>query len=148
MLFGPAGRISSRYNLWGVQGGTLLGRAGAFFAVAGLAAIGTELLAAPGATPSLVLGLLLAVVGVTWAFVAVAGTSIVTRGAPANTRGAFLGAYAAVAAGASAVGSLLGGGLVALSYSLAFGVAGVLVMIGGGLVFLSRQFPGVTGPGS
>lgn len=90
------------------------------------------------------LGLLLAsalflLIGITWAIIAVTAAGIVTRLAPEAIRGEALGTYAAVAAVAGAIGSLLGGALGEISFLLTFLVAGGFVLLGAVLVYRLRQ---------
>ena len=79
------------------------------------------------------------VVGVTWAVIAVTGTTVVTRLAPPAIKGEALGVYAALAAGAGALGSLLGGIVAESGYLPAFAVAGGLVLSGGVCVLALRR---------
>lgn len=117
-----AGTLSSRHTPQRVQVGALAARAVAFplVALAGLVPLGFA-----------VLGVLLAVVGVTWALVAVTATAIVARLVPASVRGSALGAYVAIGGLGSGVGNLLGGWLAgAVGYLPTFVLAGCLVLLG------------------
>ncbi|MFB6166487.1 MAG: MFS transporter [Haloarculaceae archaeon] len=139
VLYDRAGALAGSRDVRFVQGGALGLRAVAFLAVGALGVAGAGLFAAGGPVPLLVVGALLAVVGVTWAVVAVAGTAIVSRFAPADARGGVLGVYAALSAVAGALGGLLGGWVASHTYALAFGLAAALVIAGGAVVVLTHQ---------
>ena len=134
LCYGAAGGLAGRYDPALVQVGGLLVRALAFPAVAlaGLWLAGTVSLAG--------VGVAFALVGVTWAVIAVTGTTVVTRLAPAAIKGEVLGVYAALAALAGAVGSLLGGVVAESGFLLAFGVASGLVVAGGACVVAVGRF--------
>jgi MFS family permease len=133
VCYGPAGRLSDRYDIRYVQSGALGARALLFPAVL---AVGASTLPA-GA--DLVVGLgLLGLIGVTWGAIAVAGTAIVTRLAAPSLRGEVLGVYTALSAVGGGIGGVLGGWLASLGYPLAFAAAGLFVFASAGLVFAIR----------
>lgn len=143
-LYGLAGRFSTSHDVRIVQGGALSVRAASFVGVGVLGAFGGAVVGG-GPASLLAVGVLVAVVGVTWAFIAVAGTAIVSRLAPKRVRGGVLGAYAAISAVAGSVGALLGGWIASRSFEAAFFVAGGLVVAGGVLVFSARRLSAGTG---
>jgi predicted MFS family arabinose efflux permease len=125
-LYARVGDLASRRDPALLQVGGLGIRALAFPAV-GAAGLW---IAHDGATLAAVAAAFL-VVGVTWAVIAVTGTTVVTRLAPPAIKGEALGVHAALAAGAGALGSLLGGVVAEAGYLPAFAVAGGLVLAGG-----------------
>lgn len=134
LCYGPAGRLSDRYDIRRVQSGALGVRAVLFPAV--LAVGATALPAGAG----LVVGLgVLALIGATWGIIGVAGTAIVTRLAAPALRGEVLGVYTALGAVGGGVGGVLGGWLASRSYPLAFGIAGALVLASAALVLVIRS---------
>jgi MFS family permease len=134
LLYARVGGLASRRDPTLLQVGGLGVRALAFPAV-GAAGLW---IANDGATLAAV-GAAFLVVGVTWAVIAVTGTTVVTRLAPPAIKGEALGVYAALAAGAGALGSLLGGVVAEAGYLTAFSVAGGLVLAGGACVLALRS---------
>ena len=133
VLYRHVGQVARRRREATFVAGALAAR-GLFFPV-------VALVAGLGATAlgSLLLGVALLAIGVTWAVIAVVGTSIVTRLAPADARSTALGAYVAIGALAGAVGSVFGGWLAGFGYPLAFTVAGGLVVLGAIIVATIRS---------
>lgn len=128
-LYATVGDLASSRDPALLQTGGLLLRAVAF------PAVGAAGLWLTGAGPALAaVGVGFLVVGITWAVIAVTGTTVVTRLAPTAIRGEVLGVYAALAAVAGSVGSLLGGVVAESGYLPAFGVAGGLVVAGAACV--------------
>ncbi|WP_254763261.1 MFS transporter [Natrinema marinum] len=125
--YGLAGRLSSRYDVRHLQSGVLAVRGALFPSIVAVA--GAGLAVAFGTV-----GLLLALLGVTWAGIAVVGTAIVTRLAPPDARGEVLGAYVALGAVGGGLGGVLGGWVATFGYAAAFAVAGGLVLAGAVLV--------------
>ncbi|MFB6298548.1 MAG: MFS transporter [Salinirussus sp.] len=130
VLYGPIGRLATRYDLRLLQSGALATRGAVIPGLALIAGLGPLTIAAGGVG--------LAVVGGTWAVIAVVGTAITTRLAPPSIRGDVLGAYAAAGAVAGGVGGIGGGWAASFGYAVAFGVAGGLVVLGAALVFSLR----------
>lgn len=141
VFFGAAGRLTAERDVEALQIASLSVRAVALPAIAlggivlGASALGFGVVAA-----------IFAVIGLTWAVIAVTAGTLVTRLSPIGIRGESLGTYAALGALAGAVGSVLGGGLAAVSYLLAFGVAGALVLVGAGMVSLVRRYDVAAAP--
>ncbi|QSG14076.1 MFS transporter [Halapricum desulfuricans] len=132
VVYEPAGRLASRYDLRRLQAGSLVVRGISLPIVALAAGIGAV---------SLRLGLVgfgLAVVGATWGVMAVVGTAIVTRLASPEIRGEILGIHAALGAVAGGVGGILGGWAATIGYLAAFAIAGALVLLGASLVLTLR----------
>lgn len=118
MLYEPAGRLASRYDVRQLQTSALTVRAVFLPAIAIVAGVGSLLFG---------LGLVaigMAVVGGTWGFMAVLGATIVTRLAPPQIRGEILGIHAALGAIAGGIGGILGGWVATAGYLGAFSVAG------------------------
>lgn len=136
-FYGPAGRLLARSDL------PLLQSVG--LAVRGVALPAVALVGAALATSTrgvvLTAGLFV-VIGVAWALIAISASTLVTRIAPASIRGEALGVFAALAAVAGGVGSVLGGRLAAGDFGLAFGAAGALVLAGAAVILLVRQRTG------
>lgn len=130
VFFGVAGRLAASYSVTRLQGIGLLGRAVSLPAVA---LVG--LLFGVSAVASGAFVLLFIVIGLSWAVIAVTAGTLVTQLAPRLIRGEALGVYAALVAFAGGVGSIVGGGLAATSYLIAFVVAGGLVAGGAVIVF-------------
>ncbi|MFB6299871.1 MAG: MFS transporter [Halobacteriales archaeon] len=139
VLYSGAGRATSQYDVRYVQGGALGLRAGAFVMIGVFGVLGLGTIVDGQLGVLLVIGAILAVIGMTWAFIAVTGVSIVSRFAPQATRGGILGLYAALSAIAGSLGSLAGGWLATISFPLAFGVAAALVVCGGSLVLATKR---------
>lgn len=129
VLYGPAGRMASRYDVRILQSAAIAAR-GIIFPLVALVGVLGSLAVTFGIT-----AVALAAVGLTWAVIAVLGTAIVVRLAPSSIRGEALGVYTALAALAGGVGGLLGGWVAGIDYRLGFGIAGGLVVLGGLLVF-------------
>lgn len=136
VLYGPAGRMASRYDVRILQSAAIVTR-GFIFPLVALVAFGGSLALSFGAA-----AVALAAVGLTWSVIAVLGTAIVVRLAPASIRGEALGVYTALAAVAGGIGGLLGGWLAGVDYLLAYAVAGGLVVLGGLLVLSLRVVSG------
>lgn len=138
-LFVTVGRLAQRYDVALLQTGGLVTRAITLPAVAFVGAA-----FAATAVGLITTAVLFAVIGITWAVIAVTASTLVTRLAPTTTRGEALGVFAALASFAGGVGSILGGVLASLGYTLGFGVAGVLVLAGAAIVFVLRARTGGT----
>jgi len=136
VLYEPAGRLASRYDVRHLQAGALTVRAVFLPAIVLAAGVGS-LLAGLG-----LVGVGMAVIGGTWGFMAVLGTAIVTRLAPPAIRGEILGIHAALGAVAGGIGGVLGGWTATFGYLVAFAVAGGLVLAGAVLVFSIRSLSG------
>lgn len=81
------------------------------------------------------LGAGFAIIGITWAVIAVTAVGLVTRLAAANVRGEALGAYTALVALGTGIGSAVGGAVASsVGYLPAFAVASTFVVLGGILV--------------
>ncbi|MCU4717841.1 MFS transporter [Halapricum hydrolyticum] len=135
-LYGPAGRLASRYDLRRLQAGALAVRGISLPVVALAAGIGAVSLRFG------FVGLWLLIVGATWGVMAVVGTAIVTRLAPPGIRGEVLGIHAALGAAAGGVGGILGGWVATIGYLAAFALAGALVLLGAALVISLRIVSG------
>lgn len=136
VLYGPAGRLASRYDPRRIQASALAVRGISLPVVALAVGIGVV---------SLRLGFVgfwLTLIGATWGVMAVVGTAIVTRLAPPGIRGEILGIHAALGAVAGGVGGVLGGWVATVGYFAAFAVASVLVLLGAGLVLSLRIVSG------
>jgi predicted MFS family arabinose efflux permease len=132
VFFTAAGRLAARYDLTLVHAGGLFFRGAALPAVALIASAATLV-------GALVTGAVFFFIGISWAVIAVTAATLITRLAPVDVRGEALGVYAAIAALAGGLGSVLGGWFASLSYVLAFGAAGALVTAAGVLVVVLRQ---------
>lgn len=134
VYFVRAAALSQRYNDESLQSTGLLIRG---LAIPAVALVGATIGAS---TTGLVLeSILFLLVGGTWAIIAVTAATIVTRLAPEAIRGEALGAYAAVAALAGGIGSLLGGAVAEISYLLAFSVSGGFVLLSAVFVYRLRN---------
>jgi MFS family permease len=134
VFFDGAGTLARRQDVPTLQSAGLLLRGGLLPTVA---LVGGAL----GSTP-VGLGVAAAVfalIGLTWAVIAVTAGTLVTALAPEAVRGEALGVYAALAALAGGIGSLLGGWLATAGYLIAFGAAGGLVVVGAAIVFGLRH---------
>jgi MFS family permease len=125
-----AGELAGRYDVPLLQSAGLTVRG---VAIPAVTVVGGGL--AAGAVALLATGVVFVVIGAMWAVIAVTATTLVSTVAPASVRGEALGVYVALSAVAGGVGSLLGGWLGGMDFTLAFGVAGVLVLVGAGVVF-------------
>lgn len=136
VLYGPASRMASRYDVRVLQSGAIATRGLVFPLVAFVGVLGSLSLTVGTAAVAL------AAVGATWAVIAVLGTAIVVRLAPPSIRGEALGVYAALAALAGGVGGIVGGWVAGVDYLLAFAVAGGLAVLGALLVLSLRVVSG------
>ncbi|MFC6989856.1 MFS transporter [Haloplanus sp. GCM10025708] len=131
VAFVPVGRITARISPQRLQLGALSTRV-VLFPLVGL----VGLLASP-ALRAVGIGVVFALVGLTWAVVAVTAAGLVSRIAPADVRGEALGLYAALSGLGGGIGGITGGLLAhTFGYRLAFVAAGLLVF-GSILVLLS-----------
>ncbi|WP_136686681.1 MFS transporter [Halorhabdus amylolytica] len=133
VLYEPAGRLASRYDIRRLQAGALTARAVFLPAIVLATGIGSFLFGIG------LVGIGMAVIGGTWGFMAVLGATIVTRLAPPQIRGEILGIHAALGAVAGSIGGLLGGWIATFGYLAAFTVAGGLVLAGAVLVLSLRS---------
>lgn len=134
LAYGYAGSLAASYDIRRLQSSALTTRAFAFPLVAIVSGV-----AASGVTGLAVVGVLFAVVGVTWAFIAVTATGLVSRLAPEEIRGEALGLYTALGGLGGGIGSTLGGVVADLSnYVVAFALAGALVLVSVALVLDSQ----------
>ncbi|QSG10930.1 MFS family permease [Halapricum desulfuricans] len=136
VLYEPAGRLASRYDLRRLQAGALAVRAVSLPVVALAAGIGIVSFRFG------FVGLWLAIIGGTWGVMAVVGTAIVTHLAPPEVRGEILGVHAALGAVAGGVGGLLGGWVATVGYVAAFVIAAGLVLSGAALVLSLERVSG------
>lgn len=143
-LFDVAGRYCDKHDIRFVQGGALGVRAFSFLGIGLLGVVGSYFLTGDKLVPLVVVGLFITLVGVTWAFIAVTGTAIVSRISSTRTRGGILGIYAALAAIASALGSLTGGWLASQTFTYAFIASFILVIFGAFIVVAARQISSAT----
>ncbi|MDR5655807.1 MFS transporter [Halodesulfurarchaeum sp. HSR-GB] len=128
VLYEGVGTLADRLDVRLLQSGALLVRGLLFPLVALLAGVGQTSLG------TIMLGVLLAAIGLTWAVILVVGTTIVSRLATPGVRGEVLGSYTALGAFAGGIGSVLGGWLATFGYVVAFATAGGLVVAGAVLV--------------
>ncbi|MFC6863013.1 MFS transporter [Halomicroarcula sp. GCM10025817] len=129
VFYSGAGRLSGRYDLRGLQAGSLGVRSVAMPLVVVAGGVAGEL------AGTLAVGALFAIIGLSWAVIAVTAGTIVTRVAPAAVRGEALGVYAALSTLATGIGSVLGGTLADVAgFGVAFLGAGAAVLAGALLV--------------
>ncbi|MDY6764379.1 MAG: MFS transporter, partial [Halobacteria archaeon] len=143
-LFDVAAKYCDKHDIRFVQGGALGTRAFSFLGIGLLGVVGSRFLTGDILVPLVVVGLFITLVGVTWAFIAVTGTAIVSRISSPQTRGGILGIYAALAAIASALGSLTGGWLASQTFTYAFIASFILVISGAFIVVAARQISSAT----
>ena len=118
LCYDPVGRLMKRYEAVRMQVGALVARAVLFAVTAVLAS-------------QLLVGGVLAGIGVTWAVVAVTTTGIVARLAAERVRGEALGLVVAITGIGGGVGNVVGGAVAAATNPLTtFGLAGVIVVAG------------------
>lgn len=134
VAYTPAGGLAARYDAPLLQ---TVGLSVRGLALPAVAVVGT--LFDPAAGGLVATGAVFVIIGVAWALIAVTASTLVTRIAPPTVRGEALGVYTALSAVAGGLGSVLGGWLGAIDFTLAFAVAGALVLVGAGVVLLVRE---------
>ncbi len=135
VLYEPVGRLATDWDTNRLTAGALGIRGLLFPLVAVAAGVGIA------GVRSVVLGVLLLSIGVTWAVIAVLGTTIVTRLAPSGLKAEALGSYVAIGAVGGGLGSIVGGWLATNGFLLAFLAAGGLVSLGAVIVFGLHSSP-------